>query len=99
MGLGLELAQTRGFTQLSQEIREVLGSPKDREMQRETSASAHGSQPPEELLNSTCQFFCSTSQNRPRENAKSLLKAELSFPRRHLSVTGWCYSTSRQKLP
>ena len=36
MGLGLEMAQTLGLIHLSWDIWVVLGSPKDRWMQRET---------------------------------------------------------------
>lgn len=43
-----------GIVRLSWEIQVDFGSPKDRRVQRETEASAHGSQPPEGLPNPVC---------------------------------------------
>lgn len=114
MGLGLEMAQTLGLIHLSWEIRVVLGSLKDGWMQRETSASVHGSQPPEGLPKTICRF-CShffpfqpvlvlLNLTKPAQERCHVPDITLSSPspkgthQTEVPVTRLRYTTSRHKL-
>lgn len=108
MGLGLEMAQTLGLIPLSWETWIVLGSPKDR-CREKPKLQLLGHTPkrgcPTQFANfvaisslvNPC-WFCSTLQNLQGKVSCPCCNSELSFPKRHLPVTGLCYSTSRQKL-